>query len=129
MDIFRMAGRALRLLEPEAAHGLTLWALRRGLVPDVPADDDPVLACRLWGRGFANPLGLAAGFDKNAHVPDAMLRIGFGFVEVGAVTPRPQLGIGEGRSSGCRSMRRRRQCSRLGWRRIAWRGGAGHVCG
>ena len=92
MDIVTMAGRALRLLEPETAHGVTLWALRRGIVPAVPADDDAVLACRLWGRDFANPVGLAAGFDKNAQVADAMLRFGFGFVEVGTVTPRPQRG-------------------------------------
>ena len=92
MDIFGMAGRAVRLLKPEAAHGLTLWALRRGLVPAPRADDDPVLACRMWGRDFANPVGLAAGFDKNAEVADAMLRLGFGFVEVGTVTPRPQPG-------------------------------------
>jgi dihydroorotate dehydrogenase len=54
--------------------------------------DPPVLAQRLWGLDFANPVGLAAGYDKDARVPDAMLRLGFGFVEVGTVTPRPQPG-------------------------------------
>lgn len=54
--------------------------------------DDPRLAVRLWGLDFPNPVGLAAGFDKNAEVPDAMLRWGFGFVEAGTVTPRPQAG-------------------------------------
>jgi dihydroorotate dehydrogenase len=61
-----------------------------GAARQVP--DDPILRQRIWGREFPNPLGLAAGCDKNAHVPDAMLALGFGFVEVGTVTPRPQLG-------------------------------------
>ncbi len=54
--------------------------------------DPPVLAQRLWGLDFPNPVGLAAGFDKDARVPDAMRRLGFGFVEIGTVTPRPQPG-------------------------------------
>lgn len=56
------------------------------------ADDPPILGQRLWGREFANPLGLAAGYDKDAHVPDALFALGFGFVEIGTVTPRPQPG-------------------------------------
>jgi dihydroorotate dehydrogenase len=60
-------------------------------LPEVPADD-PRLAVSAFGRTFPNPLGLAAGFDKNARVPDAMLKLGFGFVECGTVTPRPQSG-------------------------------------
>ena len=55
-------------------------------------DDPPILAQRVWGRDFPNPIGIAAGFDKDAVVPDALLRLGFGFVEIGTVTPRPQLG-------------------------------------
>jgi dihydroorotate dehydrogenase len=66
--------------------------MKTGLVPAQPCDDDPILGVRLLGRDFPNPLGLAAGFDKNAEVPDAMLAQGFGFVEVGTVTPRPQPG-------------------------------------
>ncbi len=66
--------------------------LKTGLVPAVAAVMDPVLTSRHWGFDFANPIGLAAGFDKNAEVPDAMLRQGFGFVEIGSVTPRPQAG-------------------------------------
>jgi dihydroorotate dehydrogenase len=61
------------------------------LLPAAPADD-PKLAISLFGRLFPNPLGLAAGFDKNAEVPDVMLKLGFGFVECGTVTPRPQPG-------------------------------------
>src|SRR6516164_1493506 len=87
----------LRRLPPEAAHELTLRALEVGWgglfgVSSTPVPDPPVLAQRLWGLHFSNPLGLAAGFDKDARVPDAMLRLGFGFVEVGTVTPRPQSG-------------------------------------
>jgi dihydroorotate dehydrogenase len=82
----------LRLLPPERAHRFTIKALASGLVPIRPVADDPILASKLWGLDFPNPVGLAAGFDKNAEVPDAMLRCGFGFVEVGTVTPRPQVG-------------------------------------
>lgn len=78
-------------LDPETAHGLTLAALRTGLVPTAPADD-PILATRLAGMDLPNPIGLAAGFDKDVMVPDAMLRLGFGFVECGSVTPLPQAG-------------------------------------
>ena len=92
IDLFPVAGPLLRRLDPETAHGLTVSALKTGLVPASRAAADPALACRVWGLDFANPVGLAAGFDKNAEVPDAMLAQGFGFVEVGSVTPRPQPG-------------------------------------
>jgi dihydroorotate dehydrogenase len=63
------------------------------LADDVSQDPDPPsLAQRLWGLDFSNPIGLAAGYDKDARVPDAMRRFGFGFVEIGTVTPRPQVG-------------------------------------
>jgi dihydroorotate dehydrogenase len=82
---------ALLRLDPETAHGLTLKALR--LAPALrPAPDDPRLAVQALGLRFPNPLGIAAGFDKNAEVPDAMLALGLGFAEVGTVTPRPQPG-------------------------------------
>ena len=92
MDSYRLARALLSRLDPETAHDVTLWALRRGLGPASPGPDDPVLAVRLWGRDFANPLGLAAGFDKNATVIGPTLRWGFGFVEVGSITPAPQPG-------------------------------------
>lgn len=82
----------MRLLPAERAHDLTLALLKSGLVPANPPVADPILASRHWGLDFANPLGLAAGFDKNAEVPDAMLAQGLGFVEIGSVTPRPQPG-------------------------------------
>lgn len=91
-NYYRLAGPLVRLLDPEAAHRLTIRLLRLGLVPGQPAGDDPLLRVSLWGRDFPNPVGLAAGFDKNAEVPDAMLGQGFGFVEIGSVTPRPQPG-------------------------------------
>ncbi|GGE14882.1 dihydroorotate dehydrogenase (quinone) [Polymorphobacter glacialis] len=78
-------------LDPEAAHGLTLAALRTGLGP-ASGPDDPVLRTRFAGLDLPNPVGLAAGFDKDVMVPDAMLRLGFGFVECGSVTPLPQVG-------------------------------------
>lgn len=82
----------LRKLDPERAHNLTLLALKLGLGPKDEGPDDPVLATRLWGMDFRNPIGLAAGFDKNVEVPKAMLEAGLGFVEVGSLTPRPQIG-------------------------------------
>jgi dihydroorotate dehydrogenase len=87
-------GAALvRLLPPETAHRATLALLRTGepLLPRQPAGDAH-LAVEAFGLSFPNPIGLAAGFDKDADVPDAMLRFGFGFVECGTVTPRPQSG-------------------------------------
>ncbi len=92
MDRYRLARAVLGRLDPETAHDLTLWALRHGLGPARAGPDDPVLAVRLWGRDFANPLGLAAGFDKNATVIGATLRWGFGFIEVGSITPAAQPG-------------------------------------
>jgi dihydroorotate dehydrogenase len=85
------ATAALRLLDAEDAHRATIAALK--LLPaGAPKVDDPRLAVSAFGLDFPNPLGLAAGFDKNAEVPDAMLSLGFGFVEVGTLTPRAQPG-------------------------------------
>jgi dihydroorotate dehydrogenase len=95
--LYRLIGPALRRLPREAAHELTLRALELGLGGFLGASaaqepDPPILAQRLWGLDFANPVGLAAGYDKDARVPDAIRRLGFGFVEVGTVTPRRQPG-------------------------------------
>ena len=84
--------RFLHSMAPERAHRITLALLKSGLAPRRRAPADGALGQTLWGLDFANPLGIAAGFDKNAEVPDALLRLGFGFVEVGALTPRPQAG-------------------------------------
>lgn len=80
-----------RLLDAETAHSLVIRALKVMPLNAVPLSD-PRLAVSLFGLQFPNPVGLAAGFDKNADVPDAMLGLGFGFVEIGTVTPRPQIG-------------------------------------
>jgi dihydroorotate dehydrogenase len=81
----------LRWLDPEDAHRLAIHGLRF-LPPVKPRPDDPKLAVRAFGLNFPNPIGMAAGFDKSAEVPDALLRLGFGFVEIGSVTPKPQAG-------------------------------------
>lgn len=91
-DIPSLLLPALRLLPPEAAHRVTVRALAMGLGPRDRTPDDPVLATSVWGLDFRNPVGLSAGFDKAAEVPDAMLAAGFGFVEAGTVTPLPQPG-------------------------------------
>ena len=81
----------LRWLDPEDAHRLAIQGLRF-LPPIKPRPEDPKLAMRAFGLNFPNPIGMAAGFDKSAEVPDALLRLGFGFVEIGSVTPKPQEG-------------------------------------
>lgn len=89
---YRLLRRGLFALDPERAHGLALGALRRGLVPHRHVKADPRLKRNLLGIDFPNPLGLAAGFDKDGEAIDGLFRLGFGFVEVGTVTPRPQPG-------------------------------------
>jgi dihydroorotate dehydrogenase len=87
----RLARPFLGLLDAENAHRLAVQGLR--LMPRGPvARDDPRLSVRVFGLNFPNPVGMAAGFDKHGEVPDALLRLGFGFVEIGTVTPRPQAG-------------------------------------
>ncbi len=89
--IDRLSRPLLRALDPEDAHTLTIKALKCMPLPRAAADP-PELAVRAFGLSFANPVGVAPGFDKNGEVPDALLRLGFGFVEIGTVTPRPQAG-------------------------------------
>ena len=92
MDFYSAIKPVLWRLDPERAHHLALWALARNLVPAATELDDPRLSVTVLGRRFANPIGLAAGFDKDARVWRQAGRLGFGFVEVGSVTPRPQPG-------------------------------------
>jgi dihydroorotate dehydrogenase len=87
----RLARPLLHALEPEDAHRLAINMLRFAPLPRAAADDKR-LATRAFGLNFPNPVGLAAGFDKHGEVPDALLRLGFGFVEIGTVTPLPQPG-------------------------------------
>ncbi len=87
----RLARWSLNSLDPEDAHALAVKLLKFAPLPRA-ARDDPRLATRAFGLNFPNPVGMAAGFDKNAEVPNALLRLGFGFVEVGTITPLPQAG-------------------------------------
>jgi dihydroorotate dehydrogenase len=81
----------LRWFDPEDAHRMAIQGLK--LLPPMRArPDDAKLAVRAFGLNFPNPVGMAAGFDKSAEAPDALLRLGFGFVEIGTVTPKPQIG-------------------------------------
>ena len=92
MSLHDVAARALHAFDPEDAHGWAIRGLKMGLGPRESGPDDPILAVRLAGLDLPNCVGLAAGFDKNAEVPDAMLAAGFGFVEAGTVTPLAQTG-------------------------------------
>ena len=88
--LFRTIRPALFALDAETAHGLSLTALRAALLPRVRID--AALRVDLAGIAFPGPLGIAPGYDKNAEAPDALLRLGFGFAEIGTVTPLPQVG-------------------------------------
>lgn len=92
MGLYNLTRSLLFALSPEMAHRLAIFGLKSGLVFSDHHTDDNILATRVWGMDFANPVGLAAGFDKNAEVPCAMVAQGFGFVETGTVTPNPQKG-------------------------------------
>jgi len=89
---YSLATKALRSLPAETAHKMTIKGLRAGLGPLAKSKPAPALETRVGGLTLPNPVGLAAGFDKDCQVPDAMLAAGFGFVECGTVTPRPQAG-------------------------------------
>ncbi len=89
--LYQLARPVLFALAPEDAHEATLKALEAGLYPR-GSGDDKLLQTKVMGLEFPNPLGLAAGYDKDGRVPDAVLGLGFGFSEIGTVTPRPQSG-------------------------------------
>ena len=88
--VFALIRPALFALDAEIAHGLSIAALRSAPLPR--ARIDPALRTTVAGISFPGPLGAAPGYDKNGEVPDALLRLGFGFAEVGTVTPLPQAG-------------------------------------
>ncbi|MGI9352025.1 MAG: quinone-dependent dihydroorotate dehydrogenase [Rhizobiaceae bacterium] len=92
MGLIDLAIPALFAFSPEKAHNLSLAGLKSGLVPSANLKDDRRLHVTVGGLEFTNPVGLAAGYDKNAEVPDAILRLGFGFTEVGTITPLAQPG-------------------------------------
>lgn len=92
LDFYPLLRPALPLIDAEQGHRIALWALRNGLLRPETDPDDPVLCASVLGRMLHNPVGLAAGFDKNAIVINATQAMGFGFIEIGGVTPRPQTG-------------------------------------
>ncbi|GIL39190.1 quinone-dependent dihydroorotate dehydrogenase [Roseiterribacter gracilis] len=91
-SLWPLARPLLHALDPEAAHRLTIRALQSGLVPFAAGPDPASLAIQVLGLSFANPVGMAAGFDKNGEAIDGLHRLGFGFVEIGSVTPLAQPG-------------------------------------
>lgn len=90
--MYSLAKPFLFMFAPEAAHRMTIEALRKGIVPCAGVIRDPRLEVDLWGKTFRNPVGMAAGFDKNAEAYGALLKLNFGFVEVGTITPKAQAG-------------------------------------
>lgn len=92
MGLYNLTRSLIFTLSPERAHGLALFGLKHGLVFADHHIDDEILSTKQWGLDFPNPVGLAAGFDKNAEVACPMLAQGFGFAETGTVTPKAQTG-------------------------------------
>jgi dihydroorotate dehydrogenase len=111
--VFELARPLLYALDPEQAHELTLRSLEAGVYPRAPGPDDVRLRTKIWGLDLPNPIGIAAGFDKDARVPDAVLGMGFGYAEVGTLTPRPQ--EGNPRPRIFRLLRDRALINRLGF--------------
>ena len=91
-DAVSATGPLVRLLDPETAHNLGIMAAKMGVFPRETRPDPPSLSTTVWGRKFPNPIGMAAGFDKHAEIIEPLLGIGFGFVEIGSVTPLEQPG-------------------------------------
>ena len=132
--LFGLGQSLLLALPPERAHDLAVKSLEFGLYPRAAGPDDKRLAQRLFGLDFSNPVGMAAGFDKNARVPRELLGMGFGFVEVGTLTPRAQ--SGNPRPRMFRSMIDRAVINRLGFNNegqeavlARLRGGGGGIIG
>lgn len=113
MSLFDLARPMLFLLPPEEAHEVTLASLENGFYPRAEGVDDPALEVIAAGLRFQNPIGIAAGFDKDARVPDAVLAIGCGFAEVGTLTPLAQ--SGNPRPRVFRLIRDRAVINRLGF--------------
>jgi dihydroorotate dehydrogenase len=107
------AQASLLFLDPERAHEASLRALEAGIYPRQTQPDDPRLAQTLFGVAFPNPVGIAAGYDKDAHVYNALFAIGFGFAEAGTITPKPQ--AGNPRPRVFRLVRERALVNRLGF--------------
>jgi dihydroorotate dehydrogenase len=92
INLYPLAWPFIKQIDPEDAHRLAIRALASGFAPNLATPDPDAMTVSLWGMRFPNPLGMAAGFDKSAEAPDGLLKLGFGFVEIGTVTPLPQEG-------------------------------------
>ncbi|MCK5285437.1 MAG: quinone-dependent dihydroorotate dehydrogenase [Alphaproteobacteria bacterium] len=103
IDLYALTRPLLFKIKPEMAHNLMIKTMKTGLMLPCSKVNDPALEVNLWGHKFPNPLGMAAGFDKNAEVIGALLNLGFGFVETGTVTPKPQHGNPKPRIFRCAS--------------------------
>ena len=108
-----LARPMLLLMEPERAHDVTLRSLESGMFGWTTKPDDARLGVDIWSGHLPNPIGIAAGFDKNGRVPDVMIRVGFGFAEIGTVTPLPQ--VGNPKPRVLRLIRDRAMINRLGF--------------
>ena len=111
--LYGLGQALLHALDPERAHDLAIKSLELGIYPRATAPDDPRLAQTVWGITFRNPVGMAAGFDKDARVFAPLLATGFGFVEIGTLTPKPQKGNPTPRHFSLRRRRRHHQPPRL----------------
>jgi dihydroorotate dehydrogenase len=89
---YQIINSLINKLDPELAHSLAIQFLKNLYIPLFPSKDNEILKITVLGKEFLNPIGLAAGFDKNAEVYDKMFALGFGFAEVGTITPKPQEG-------------------------------------
>lgn len=92
LNLYRFVKPAIFKIDPETAHGMTIKALKTGAIRVCKKTPDNALSQSLFGLEFKNPVGLSAGFDKNAEVIEPILNLGFGFTEIGTVTPKPQVG-------------------------------------
>ncbi len=108
-----LARPMLLLMEPERAHDVTLRSLESGMFGWSTKPDDARLGVDIWSGHLPNPIGIAAGFDKNGRVPDVMIRVGFGYAEIGTVTPLPQ--VGNPKPRVLRLIRDRALINRLGF--------------
>ncbi len=90
--MYNLAHRILKKLDPELSHNISIKALKLGIYPKIICKNTEILEQTIWGRTFKTPIGLSAGFDKNAEVINPILNLGFSFTELGTVTPLPQKG-------------------------------------
>jgi len=89
---YQIINRLINIFDPELSHSLAIFSLKYLFWSTRVDEDDPILSVKVFGKKFKNPIGLAAGFDKNADVYEKFSSLGFSFSEIGTVTPRPQVG-------------------------------------